>query len=100
MRRLLLLLSLAAGCSSSKPSTPIMPELQQVLDAKPANGYQIILPIAKDLAPGTDNEVCTWTDLIVDHDIDIRAVQGFQTVTGHHVILFSTTKQQAPGTTR
>ena len=102
MRRSLVLLMLLGGCSnsSSQPTVEMLPDLKSILDAKPANGYQIILPITKDLQPGTDNEVCTWTDLVVDHDVDIRAVQGYQTVTGHHVILFSTTKTQPPGTTR
>ncbi len=104
MRRILLLLTLAAAACSSKPSsapsTDEMPALKAILDPKPANGYQIVLPIVKYLAPGTDNEVCTWTDLIVDHDVDIASAEGYQTVTGHHVILFSTTKMQPPGTTR
>ena len=102
MRRILLLLSLAAGCSpsASQSTTEIMPELQQLLAPKPANGYQLIMPIAKGLAPGADNEVCTWTSLVVDHDVDIRSVQGFQTLGGHHVVLFSTSKLQPPGTTR
>jgi copper type II ascorbate-dependent monooxygenase-like protein len=102
MRRSLLLLSLVVGCSSAPKSTTadVMPELKAILDPKPDNGYQIILPITKDLQPGTDNEVCTWTDLIVDHDVDIRAVEGYQTLTGHHVVLFSTSKTQPPGTTR
>jgi hypothetical protein len=77
-----------------------MPELKQLLDAKPANGYQIILPEVKNLAPGSDNEFCTWTDLIVNHDVSMRAVQAFQTLTGHHVIMYTTSKLQPPGTTR
>ncbi len=101
MRRSFLILSLLAGCSSSpKPSVEMLPELTSILEAKPANGYQVILPVVKGLQPGADNEICTWTDLIIDHDVDIRAVQGFQTTAGHHVILFSTSKQQPAGTTR
>jgi hypothetical protein len=98
------LLTLAAAACSSKPSSPStddeLPALKTILDPKPDNGYQLIMPIQKDLPPGTDDEVCTWTDLVIDHDVDIRAVQGYQTVGGHHVILFSTQKMQAPGTTR
>ncbi|HXU68473.1 MAG TPA: hypothetical protein VN947_04050 [Polyangia bacterium] len=102
MRRSLLLLSLLAGCStsSSQPAVEELPELKTILDAKPANGYQIILPIQKALMPATDTEVCTWTDLIVDHDIDVRSIESYQTVGGHHIIMFSTQKQQPPGTSR
>jgi len=98
MRRIILMLSLVAGCSSSAPKVQTLPDL--VLDPKPTNGYQIILPIVKDIQPAQDTEYCTWTDLILDHDIDIRAIQGYQTLGGHHVGLFSTDKHQDPGTTR
>src|SRR5262249_32760764 len=98
----LLLLTLAAAACSSKPSstTEEMPGLKAILDPKPANGYQIVLPIEKALPPATDVEVCTWTDMILDHDIDIRAIQGYQTVGGHHVALYSTAKMQPAWTTR
>lgn len=99
MPRLALALLLLAGCSSSPSSkVEMLPDFQ--IDAKPANGYQIILPPVKALQPGQDTEYCTWTDLILDHDVDIRAIQGYQTIGGHHVGLFSTDKMQPPGTTR
>ncbi|MDB4967650.1 MAG: hypothetical protein JWN44_3339 [Myxococcales bacterium] len=100
MRRFALVLTLVAGCSSSSsaPTVETLPDLQ--LEAKPPGGYQVILPIVRGLVPGADTEYCTWTDLVAEHDIDVRAVQGFQTVGGHHVILFSTAKHEEPGTTR
>ena len=102
MRRTLLVVALVAGChsSSSTPSVPMLPELKSILEPKPANGYQVIMPVVKGLQPGADNEICTWTDIVVDHDISVRAVQAFQTAGGHHVVLYTTTKQQPPGTTR
>lgn len=66
----------------------------------PSNGMQIILPIQKGIKAGTDNELCTWTDVTADRDFLIRAVQGFQSETGHHVILFKTKTYEKPGTTR
>ena len=99
MRRLVLAFLLAAGCSgSSSPKVETLPDFQ--IDAKPANGYQIVLPPVKDLQPGQDTEYCTWTGLVFDHEVDIRAIQGYQTIGGHHVALYSTDKMQPPGTTR
>jgi hypothetical protein len=98
MRRLVVALALVVGCSSSPKSIETLPDLP--LEPKPANGYQVILPIVRGLIPGADNEYCTWTDLVVDHDVDVRAVQAFQTTGGHHVVLYTTSKLQPPGTTR
>ena len=101
MRRILLTLLMVAGCSSSsQPAVDELPELKTILEPKPANGYQIILPVVKGLQPGSDTEMCTWTNLTVDHDVDVRAVQAFQTTGGHHVVLYTTTKTQPAGTTR
>jgi len=101
MRRILLLLALVGGCSNSpSPSVEMLPQLKSLLDPKPGNGYQIVLPIERGLQPGTDSEYCTWTDLVPDHDVNVRAVEAYQTITGHHVIMYTTSKLQPPGTTR
>ena len=102
MRRTLILMSLIAGCSSapSQPAVEELPELKTVLEAKPDNGFQVILPIVKALQPGADTEMCTWTDLIVDKDTDVRAVQAFQTTGGHHVSSTRRRRCSRAGTTR
>jgi len=84
---------LVAGCGNSTgglidPGPP------------PTNGLQIVLPVVKDLQPGADNELCTWTDAIADHDLSIRSVQGFQGLGGHHIVVYKTKTVQQPGTTR
>ncbi|HEY4239188.1 MAG TPA: hypothetical protein VGM88_05205 [Kofleriaceae bacterium] len=66
----------------------------------PANGIQIITPIVRGIAPGTDLEMCTWTDHVVTAQTDVRSTTAFQTSPGHHVIVYYTTVQQPPGTTR
>jgi hypothetical protein len=66
----------------------------------PSNGLQIILPVVHDIEPGADTELCTWTDVIADHDIFIRSVQGYQGPAGHHLIIYKTKKLDQPGTTR
>lgn len=66
----------------------------------PANGMQIRLKEVKNLQPGTSYEYCTWTDQITTTELNVKAMQGFQTKIGHHVIMFYTTKMQPAGTTR
>jgi hypothetical protein len=69
-------------------------------DPAPANGFRIVLPIVHDIKPGDSTEYCSWTDKILDQDLDLKAVKGQQTVTGHHVVIYYTTQQQPPGTQR
>jgi hypothetical protein len=54
----------------------------------------------KDLQPGTDNEICTWTSFIADHDLLIKGVQGLQSASGHHIVVYKTKVFQPAGTTR
>ncbi len=66
----------------------------------PENGMQIQLKEVQGLQPGTSYEYCTWTDQITTTELSVKAMEGFQTKIGHHVIMFYTTKMQPPGTTR
>jgi hypothetical protein len=66
----------------------------------PENGFQIVLPIVKDIQPQGSYEYCTWTNMILDHDVEFKASQGIQTATGHHVIVFFTLNPVTAGTTR
>src|SRR5207244_2997884 len=49
---------------------------------------------------GESYEYCTWTDKILESDIYLRGAQGFQSKTGHHVILFYTMNPEPAGSTR
>lgn len=99
-------LALAAGCTDSKCDIDhpcsMEPELLPDFEPPPApeNGLQVITPIVRGIQPGTDNEICTWTDAIVDRDIDVRSTLGFQTEPGHHTIVYYTMTPQPPGTQR
>jgi hypothetical protein len=93
-RRLGLALVLVAGCGNSSPGTLVDP------GPPPENGLQIILPIVRGLEAGSDNELCTWTNVIADRDLAVRAVQAFQSATGHHVVVYKTKSYQPAGTTR
>ncbi len=101
------LLAACMGCSSSKSSSPPsapadgierLPELKPT--APSANGFQVVAPIYRGIAPGSSHEVCTWTDKVLTADIDVKSAEAFQTKTGHHVVVYYTTKLQEPGTTR
>jgi hypothetical protein len=95
MRKLLLAFVLVAGCSNGNGNGNLIDP-----GPPPSNGLQIILPIVKGLQPGTDNELCTWTDQIADHDLMVRSVQGYQGPGGHHIIVEKTKQFEQPGTTR
>jgi hypothetical protein len=68
--------------------------------AVPANGYQVITPIVHDIQPGGSYEYCTWTDVVLEQDIDVRATQGIQSVSGHHTVLYYTKVLQPAGLQR
>jgi len=61
---------------------------------------QIVAPIHKGLKAGTDHELCTWTDIVSSKDLIIKSLQGFQSETGHHIVVFKTKTHEPVGTTR
>jgi hypothetical protein len=68
--------------------------------APPASqGFQLAMP-PLDLPPSSDNEICTWTDHIIDGELRVKEIAGFQTGGGHHLVLYSTSSHQPPGTQR
>src|SRR4051812_32411581 len=92
-----------AGCGTDTPPTDngqeILPNL--TVPEKPENGLQIITPIVRDLAPGTDHEICTWSDAIVgDTPLQVKSTIGYQTEPGHHIVVYYTTEKQPAGTQR
>ncbi len=87
------------GCGTSESTGPdVLPDLE--VPAVPENGLQVITPIVRGIQPGTDLEICTWTDAVVDHDVDVRSTLAFQTEPGHHTIVFYTLEKQPGGTQR
>jgi hypothetical protein len=99
MRKTFVLAFLIIGCGNDAQTGPqLLPGFNP--PAPPANGFQVIAPIVKDIQPGKDYEMCTWTNYIFDKTTDVKGVQGFQSKYGHHVIMFSTAVQQPGGTTR
>lgn len=89
---------LLLGCGTDGTSGPeVLPNL--TVPAVPTNGLQVITPIFENIQPGSDNEVCAWTDAILDQETDVRSTVGYQTEPpGHHALLFYTLEKQPPGT--
>lgn len=96
-------LTLGVGCGTDEATPPDGPEILPNLTVppKPENGIQVITPIVHDLEPGSDHEICTWTDAIVtDNAIDVKSTTGYQTEPGHHIVVYYTTEKQPAGTQR
>ena len=98
MRKTLIIALLICGCSDDGKKGPeLLPGFTP--PPAPTNGFQIILPIQRNIQPGSDNEICTWTDVIAKEDMDIKTVEAFQSETGHHVVIYSTSSPQPAWTT-
>lgn len=99
MRKTLALAFMFMGCGTDQSAAPT---LLAGFDPGPApeSGFQAITPIVRNIPPGANIEYCTWTDTIINGEVDIKSVQGIQSTTGHHALLYTTTVHQPPGTTR
>jgi hypothetical protein len=56
----------------------------------PADALQLVSPIIRDIAPGSNIEYCYYTKHILEESVAIRAGQGFQATGGHHVVVYWT----------
>jgi hypothetical protein len=90
----------AAGCTSSSSGDDV--ELVKGFNPPPvADGYtRYVLPAVLQLRPGEDKMFCQWIALANDADIDMVDVTGYQSVTGHHAIVYSTSETETVGTSR
>jgi hypothetical protein len=87
------------GCGTEPSGPETLPDLE--VPAVPENGLQVITPIFENIQPGTDNEVCAWTDVVLEKETDVKMTVGYQTEPpGHHALLFYTLEKQPPGTQR
>jgi hypothetical protein len=106
MRSALVALGAAAlfvtGCGSSSdgPGGPAPDQTTQGFPP-PKEGYKrLIAPAMPDLAPGADIMHCQYVMSAFDRDMDILAVEGYQSTFGHHSIAYATTADLPVGTTR
>src|SRR5262245_34199232 len=57
------------------------------------DGYtRYITPTIKDIQPGDNLEYCQWVAAAADSAQDVLALQGFQSATGHHAVLYTTSE--------
>jgi len=99
----LVLAAAAVACGSGSGGSSAPSDLMPGFTPGPAPaagaGFQIIVPPVYDIEAGGSYEYCTWTNVTLDHDVWIKSSQGWQTETGHHVIIFYNTNPQ-PAQTR
>jgi hypothetical protein len=112
MRRFgwLVLAAAGAACSSGSgggsngPATVDGVTLMAGFDPGPApaagTGFQVVLPIVDDIAPGASDEYCSWTNIILDKDTWVKSSQGVQSKTGHHTVVYYTQSPLPAGTSR
>jgi hypothetical protein len=91
-----------AGCGSTSEGSGGPGPDQNTQGFPPAKpGYtRIFAPTMADLAPGTDIMHCQYVMEAFDRDMDILAVEGYQSTYGHHSIAYATTSSLPIGTTR
>jgi Copper type II ascorbate-dependent monooxygenase, C-terminal domain len=99
------LVAVVPGCTKADPTSgdddgSDSVQLVDGFDPPPAaEGYKrYILPAVYKLQPGEDKMFCTWIELPAGADIDVLDVQGYQSKTGHHIVLYSTseTSEETP----
>jgi hypothetical protein len=94
--------SSGSGGGSSQPATQGGVQLLGGFEPGPApdtsKGFQVITPIVDNIEPGGSYEYCTWTNIILDHDVWIDETQSIQSETGHHVVAYYSMVHNAPGT--
>jgi hypothetical protein len=93
--------TVVGGCSKgSTASSDLLPGFDPQPLAANEKGLSVILPIVRGIESGSSHEICTWTDQILDSEVDVKSSQVFQSQTGHHVVLYYTTDYKPPGTQR
>ncbi len=98
MRKPIFVLLVLASCGTNDSSVPLVDGFTlPPLDA----GYEryITTPI-KDVAPGSDVNYCQWVANPSTVDRQVVDLKHYQSLGGHHLVLYATTKNEAIGTTR
>ena len=99
---LLFPLLLIFGCGRAEESPPPTMMNQFAIPPTPSAeaGFQLVLPVVPAIPAGSSQELCTWTDKVLERDTSIAELVGAQAGPGHHIIVYVTMMQQPPGTRR
>jgi hypothetical protein len=103
LRRAALLGIFIAGCGNDHAVTDdnaLLPGWDLPPAPDPSEGMRVISPVVKNIAPGSEHEMCTWTGIKIENTTDIRSAMGYQKIAGHHILLFATKINQPAGTQR
>ncbi len=102
MTKLLLIAVCVLGCKGSDdPGVDAGVYVNGFSPPPVAAGYKrYVTPAVYKLAPGEDKMFCQWVDVANAEDIDILDIQGYQSVTGHHAVLYSSSENEPVGTSR
>jgi hypothetical protein len=97
----LVVASCSTGSSSAPPSGP-SPYIDGFKPPALAAGYtRFVTPPIRGIAAGTDQQWCQWLQGPAAADMDvIGAIQGLQSASGHHAVLYATTENQPVGYTK
>jgi len=90
-----------SGCGAPAPHTAAdgTPLVDGFDPKAPGPGeIQVITPIFKGIASGTDVTYCSYLDFHASKTMDVTSYLGFQSRGGHHTILYSTANSQTPNT--
>src|SRR6185312_1349841 len=63
-----------------------------------ANETAVVSPVFPQIAPGTDEKLCSYLDTTFTDATDIVNFRAFQSLPGHHVMLTAVRRSQDPNT--
>src|SRR5579872_2462121 len=79
-----------AGCATNdEPSVKFVDGFNP--PPAPAGYTRFVTPPIPGIAPGANVEMCSWVGAASTEDRDVLAMDGFQSKTGHHAVVYATT---------
>jgi hypothetical protein len=83
-----------AGCATDNPGEKFVAGFNP--PPTPAGFTRFVTPIVPGIAPGADIEMCQWVGAASAQDRDVLLVDGYQSRTGHHAVLYATSETNFP----
>lgn len=93
--------AVATACGGSATPPNNSPYIAGFDPPEVAQGLtRFITPAINDIKPGVEGMWCQWIAEPVTEDTDIIQTGGYQSIGGHHVVLYATSLKQPVGTSR